>query len=304
VYLDLAQSACLPDKVDQIYMDKSIMTTTGANSNVLAFYKELPFNYQETAILHADRIKSTNAVDNYPVLKNLLKSRGIRVFEIGCGSGWLSNAMSYHHGADVMAIDFNPVVIKRAREVAKLVGSTVNFEVADLFQYVPERPPVLSVSLGVLHHTNDCLGAVKRIFETYTAPRGYSFIGLYHTYGRRPFLDHFADLKAKGYSEEAMLKRYQELDNRHTDDTNLRSWFRDQVLHPHETQHTLAEILPIIEGCGMELISTSINRFQPITSIDTLLEQEVALEKTGTEWLAKNMYFPGFFIFLVQNTAR
>jgi len=127
---------------------------------------------------------------------------------------------------------------------------------------------------------------------------------LYHTYGRRPFLDHFADLKAKGYSEEAMLKRYQELDNRHTDDTNLRSWFRDQVLHPHETQHTLAEILPIIEGCGMELISTSINRFQPITSIDTLLEQEVALEKTGTEWLAKNMYFPGFFIFLVQNTAR
>ena len=112
VYLDLAQSACLPDKVDQIYMDKSIMTTTGANSNVLAFYKELPFNYQETAILHADRIKSTNAVDNYPVLKNLLKSRGIRVFEIGCGSGWLSNAMSYHHGADVMA---RPVGRRRDR---------------------------------------------------------------------------------------------------------------------------------------------------------------------------------------------
>jgi len=276
------------------------MSTTGANPDVLEFYKELPFNYQETAALHADRIKATNAVDNYPVLKELLHPKGTNVFEIGCGAGWLSNAMAYHHGAKVRAIDFNPVVIDRAREVSALVSSNVDFYVGDLFLYEPNPSADLTISVGVLHHTNDCLGAIKRVFKTYTASGGHSFIGLYHKHGRKPFLDHFADLKSRGFSEDDMLARYEELDSRHTDKTNLRSWFRDQVLHPHETQHTLAEMLPIFEECNVELISTSINRFQRIESVDDLLEQEIGLEKTGAEWLAKNMYFPGFFVFLVK----
>jgi hypothetical protein len=59
---------------------------------------------------------------------------------------------------------------------------------------------------------------------------------LYHKYGHQPFLNHFRDMQKQGASEGAMLARYKELHSGLHDDTLLLSWFRDQVLHPHETQ--------------------------------------------------------------------
>ena len=56
----------------------------------------------------------------------------------------------------------------------------------------------------------------------------------------------FKDLK-KNDLENALFEEYKKLDKRSSDETHLRSWFKDQVLHPKETQHTLAEILPIIK---------------------------------------------------------
>ena len=64
-----------------------------------------------------------------------------------------------------------------------------------------------------------------------------------------------------------MLLRYKELHSGLHDDTLLRSWFRDQVLHPHETQHTLEEMLPVIMDAGMKMVSTSVNRFAAIELI-------------------------------------
>ena len=72
----------------------------------------------------------------------------------------------------------------------------------------------------------------------------------------------FSEMRKRGASEEAMLTRYKELHSGLHDDTLLLSWFRDQVLHPHETQHTLEEMVPVIMDAGMKLVSTSINRFR------------------------------------------
>ena len=49
------------------------------------------------------------------------------------------------------------------------------------------------------------------------------------------------------------------------DEVMLRSWFRDQVLHPHETQHTVEEVLPWIKAAGLEPRTTSVNEFRPVT---------------------------------------
>ena len=159
----------------------------------------------------------------------------------------------------------------------------------------------IAVSLGVLHHTNDCLQGIARICEQFIVPGGYVFIGLYHRYGRRPFLDHFARLRASGASEDEMMMRYAELDRRFGGDpVHLRSWFRDQVLHPHETQHTLVEVVPVLRRCGMELISSSINQFQPFQSLEELYAGEPGYARTAEERLAEKRYFPGFFIFLAR----
>ena len=273
--------------------------STFANSTVLEFYKELPFNYQESIEQQVKTIKSRNSVLAYPVLAELLQP-GKTVLEVGCGAGWLSNNIAYHYGLHVHAIDFNPVAVERAEAVARALGSPASYEVADLFLYNPAQAADIAVSIGVLHHTNDCHEAIRRVIDRCVSPGGYAFIGLYHTHGRRPFLDHFRDMQQQGASQDEMFARYRELMPQAADVTHARSWFRDQVLHPHETQHSLAEMLPLIEECGTDLISTSINRFEPIRSVAELLEQEQSYEDISRQWLRENRYFPGFFVFLVK----
>jgi hypothetical protein len=75
------------------------------------------------------------------------------------------------------------------------------------------------------------------------------------------------------------------------------------VLHPHETQHTLAEMVEVLHANRMELVSTSINRFQRINRLEDLFEAEKSLAQRGEEALAEKRYFPGFFTFLARRTA-
>ena len=289
---------------DVTHSARSLTGTAGtyANPDVLEFYKELPFNIEESVRSQAETLKSNNSVLAYPVFAELI-SRDRRILEIGCGAGWLSNSMAYHYGVGVSAIDFNPVAIERAAAVADFLDLDARFQVADLFAYEPEPKADLVASIGVLHHTDNCHAAIQKILTDYVAPGGYAFIGLYHTHGRRPFLDHFTRMREGGATEDDMFRRYCDLMPQATDPIHARSWFRDQVLHPHETQHTLAEILPLLDECHYELVSTSINRFEPIDDIGAVLDREEEYEQVSLEWLRQGKYFPGFFVFLVRNTA-
>ncbi len=272
---------------------------TYANSEVLEFYKELPFNYKLSVKEHVNAIIEQDAVAAYPALAFLLEP-GVSVLEVGCGAGWLSNNMAYHYSSPVVGIDFNPKVIERAQEVARTMKLNTSFHVADLFLYEPEIQYDIVVSLGVLHHTNNCHAAIQRLCKNFVRPGGYVMIGLYHTYGRQPFLDHFDEIKASGATEEEMLAQYRELHSNLNDEVHLVSWFRDQVLHPHETQHTLEEITPILKDSDMELVSTSINRFRPIESLEELFDEERKYRDLAVERLQQKQYFPGFFVFLAH----
>lgn len=231
---------------------------------VLEFYRKLPFNYRESVEEQGKAIRNRQLIEVYPPLPALLEKGG-RVLDVGCGCGWMSNAISYHYDVDVTGIDFNPVAVTRASEVSKAEALRSRFQVADLFEFQPEGDPYdLVISLGVLHHTGNCHGAVRHVCEDLVRPGGHCLIGLYHTYGRKPFLDHFAEMKAKGASDEKMFKEYARLHSKIKDETLLRSWFRDQVVHPHETQHTQIEMNELLESAGMELVATSVNRFGPL----------------------------------------
>ena len=82
--------------------------------------------------------------------------------------------------------------------------------------------------------------------------RGTIYIGLYHTHGRKPFKLFLKNLQNQGYSEERLLEEYAKIHTNLKDDIHIKSWFRDQVLHPHETLHTLEEIIPILDSEGFE----------------------------------------------------
>ena len=74
------------------------------------------------------------------------------------------------------------------------------------------------------------------------------------------------------------------------------SWFRDQVLHPHETQHTLDEVIKIYEKNNYKFTGTSINNFEENLDLEKLRIKEKKLLDVGIKRLDEKKYYPGFFI--------
>src|SRR3954469_20004664 len=134
----------------------------GARRDVLAFYEQLPFNYRTDAGAHAEEWRGGDPIRSSPPLAALLNSK-TRLLDVGCGAGWLPLSAAYWHRCSATGIDFNPVAIARARAVAEALGIRVRFEVADLFDFTPTERFSLVTSVGVLHHTDDCLGALVHI---------------------------------------------------------------------------------------------------------------------------------------------
>jgi len=270
-----------------------------ANQEVLNFYRELPFNIFENENEHRKFIKSGVSLKSHPVLAEIV-SKKTRVLEVGCGMGRFSAQLADRYGADVTAIDFNPDVIAYAIKSAESLKLQVDYQTSDLFTFKPLELFDLCISLGVLHHTNNCLAAISHCLDRFVKSGGHFYVGLYHLYGRKPFLVHFADLYKRGATEDDLFREYSRLDNGKTDLTYLRSWFRDQVLHPHETQHTLKEITEVCSKSGAQLVKTSINQFQDFETEAELFDREVEYEQISRRWLAEGRYFPGFFTALYK----
>ena len=268
-------------------------------AEVLDFYESLPFNMRDSVAEAVTRLKNHDPVDSYPPLKGILRKKS--VLEVGCGVGWFSNGLAYHHKTQVRGIDFNPVAVTRSSEVAKAVGLSSQFEVADIFEFLPSERVDVVVSLGVLHHTGDCHGAIRRICQNFLKPDGYFLLGLYHTYGRHPFLAHFDSMKNSGASEDDLYEEFKRIRGGNSDETHLRSWFRDQVIHPHETQHSFEEIATLLEECEMKIISTSINKYEKIQSVSAIVAEEKKYREISIEQLKRGVYFPGFFTVMARH---
>jgi len=282
-----------------------------ANKEVLDFYRSLPFNYYSDINQQIDSVKNgmTNIAANGPLDEKIKNSK--RIIDIGCGAGWLSNSISHlYKGKEVTGVDFNSVAVNRAAEVAKAMSLSTEFHVDDLFNFKPSKRFDFLISIGVLMCTNDCLKAIKSVIQNCLTEKGKIYIGLYHLHGRKPFLDYFKNLQSKGYSNDDLLLEYSKIHTSLKDRTHLESWFRDQVLHPHETLHTMEEIMPILESENMILTSTSINRFEKIkydrskgydkTQLLSIFEKEKNMKEASEKALIEKRYYPGFFTFFAE----
>jgi len=267
---------------------------------VLAFYESLPFNQRESLREAIRNVKLHNPVRSYPPLESHVQSG--RLLEVGSGVGWFSNGVAYHCEIDALGIDFNPIAVQQATRVSEKLKLKSKFQTADLFSFEPPERFDIVVSLGVLHHTADCEGAIRRIATRFIADDGVLLLGLYHKYGRAPFLEHFRRLKLGGASEDSLLQNYARLHTSLSDDVHLHSWFRDQVLHPHETQHTFKEVRKILGACGMKITSTSLNEFRSIENLEAIERDEINAEEISKQALREGRYFPGFFVVFAERS--
>jgi cyclopropane fatty-acyl-phospholipid synthase-like methyltransferase len=276
------------------------MTIT-IKEKVKNFYEEQPFNYYGSLTDAAAHIKN-NPIRAYPDLHQILSSRKTKsVVEFGCGTGWFTNALAYHYANSITAVDLTPAAIKRAQEIAEILGVSrdITFVESDLFDFSSANPVDLVASIGVLHHTHNARQAFEHI-QQFVKRKGFVFLGLYHLYGRKVFLKYFKDICDKE-GEEVAFQRFKSLDFSYKNETFLRSQFRDQVLHPHETLHTLEEVLEWLQENGFILRSTSINRFEKIKNTKDMIELEKEYEKISFQKThVENCFFPGFFTIMAQ----
>jgi len=275
------------------------------------FYEDTPFNYEESASEQVATIRSVNQIEAYPPLASLLSgSRGIDMLEIGCGTGWFSNTAAYWYGVNVLGIDSCLKAVEQARAVSEILG--VSEKVRIICQDLFELPNIVNNkfdvvnSLGVLHHTRDCYEGF-RTAASMLKSGGYLHIGLYHRHGRKALLEMFRPIRERLLSEESQTLKaaidqegfelWKGLHNRSFSEVFLRSWYRDQCLHPHETQWTLKEVLEWFGECGIQPLNTSLDQFSENPDWDRLVETEHEQYELGRRRLIfEKKYFPGFFV--------
>jgi carbamoyltransferase len=280
-------------------IDRTVIDTHDP-ARVLEFYRSLPFNFFSNATDASLAIMRRNQIRTYPDLHRVLAAgSGAEVLDVGCGAGWFSNSCAHYYENRVTGFDFNAVALDQARGVARLMkrAEEIDLFVADVFEVDLEPRFDVVNSIGVLHHTEDCHKAIRRAAR-WLRPGGHLHLGLYHDQGRRPFLDHFRGMQERGASVEEMFEAFAQLEFPAEDRVHLYSWFRDQVLHPHETQHGYAEIAALLEEEGLTVLSSSLCGFKPVPSADEMRERERSFGNLGERRLRERRYFPGFFTLL------
>ena len=268
-------------------------------SKVLDFYSELPFNIYDSIETAAKKIDSNNALTAYPPLKKIFDDENIKkIIDIGSGGGWFINSLSsLYPDKDMLGVDFNKVAVDYANKVSKKKNLKCRFERKNIFELNDVKDTYdFASSLGVLHHTPDCHIGIK-IISNMLKKNSYFFLGLYHKYGREPFLDYFRNMES--LTEEKKFEKFKELRNLENE-KHAFSWFRDQVLHPHETLHTFEEINNLFKNLNFKIISTSINKFSENFLEKDIIELEKKCYNISKERLNEKKYYPGFFIILAQ----
>ncbi len=268
------------------------------DEKVQSFYETLPFNIYGNIDIATNRIKKISLFKTYPVLKEIFEKNKIdNVIDFGCGGGWLINSLAFSKNVNVYGVDFSKTALKYANDISKKLKLKTTLINSNIFDFKIDLKFDLLISLGALHHTSNCLRALNHICK-FGNDKSFIFLGLYHKYGRKPFLDFVKNLDNR--SENEKFEKYKQL-HKLTDEKHLYSWFRDQVLHPNETQHTYKEISSELSNNGFKIFSTSINNFEPFSSDEEIIKKEKKLYDYGHNKIKNNEYYPGFFITVAKN---
>ncbi len=215
--------------------DESLL---GVTKVVKAFYEEHPFpNYDGFESIGDLISRASRSV--YAAMLDRQIPAGARILEIGCGTGQLGAFLSVG-GRAVVGVDMSTASLGLASDFKRAQGlKDCNFMQGDLFA-LPLQPESfdLVICKGVLHHTADARRAFASVCK-YARPGGYVLVGLYNHIGRIPtsIRRWYFKFRRQEDASDYVLRQITESDEK------ARSWFYDQYLHPHETRHSVDEVL-------------------------------------------------------------
>jgi SAM-dependent methyltransferase len=120
------------------------------------------------------------------------------------------------------------------------------------------RPPFaddsfdLVICNGVLHHTGDAHAGFEALLRK-VKPGGFILVGLYNRWARLPTLWRRWVFARFGSASHLLDRR---LAAGHFNEGRRQAWFRDQYQHPHETRHSMGEVLGWFDAAGVDFVSS------------------------------------------------
>ena len=219
---------------------------------VKSFYEKTPFpNYDQFECVE-DLIRKAQANVFARLLNNQVPFN-IRVLEVGCGTGQLSSFLGIGHRF-VFGTDICLNSLKLGQEFKKKNGlERVGFYQANLFRPIFKKETFpLVICNGVLHHTSDALLGFQNISRL-VRKGGYIIVGLYNKYGRIT-----TDFRRIIFGISANQFKFLDprLRNRSIGELKKLTWFMDQYKNPHESKHTIGEVLRWFDETGFDFVKS------------------------------------------------
>ena len=228
--------------------------TTGEGADIAgqvrSFYEENPFPNYEGIEDFGDLV---NKGHQNPFSAQLLRAVGYNklVLELGCGTGQLTHFLQLNNN-HVLGIDMSVASLalaikhKQRNELRRSAFAQMNiFELA-----IKDASFDVVISHGALHHTFDARRAFACIVRK-VKPGGIVMAGLYNRYARVPTWVRSKLIGIVGPRIDYVVR------TRIHDDRKVDIWIKDQYFNPHETWHSIDEVLGWFEENDVEFLNCS-----------------------------------------------
>ena len=219
-------------------------------SRVKSFYEENPFPSYEGLEEFGELV---NKGSHNPFSANLLEAIGFNktVLECGCGTGQLTQFLQLNNnhtlGIDMSLGSLRLAVEHKLRNGLER-GSFAQMNIFDLA--IKDNSFDVVISHGVLHHTFDARRAFSHIVKK-AKPGGIVMVGLYNSYARIPTWLRSKVIGVLGPKIDFVVR------NRIQDARKADIWIKDQYYNPHETWHSIDEVMDWFEENDLEYLNCS-----------------------------------------------
>jgi len=217
---------------------------------VKSFYEENPFPSYEGLEEFGELV---NKGYHNGFSSELLKAVGYNktVLECGCGTGQLSHFLQLNNN-HVLGIDMSLTSLGLAVEHKKRNGLDRSaFAQMNIFDLaIKDNSFDIVISHGVLHHTFDARRAFSHIVKK-VKPGGIIMVGLYNYYARVPTWIRSKLVGMLGQNIDYVVR------NRIRDAKKADIWIKDQYYNPHETWHSIDEVMQWFKQNNVDYLNCS-----------------------------------------------
>jgi SAM-dependent methyltransferase len=226
---------------------------------VRAFYEANPFPGYDLA-KYASRDDLRARANAYARLLDAQIPHHASVVDIGCGTGQLACFLALRPRT-VVGIDFSAQSLAQAQTLRDRLGlHNVAFAPGDVLNLsLPDASYDYVFCNGVLHHTAEPKRGFAHLARI-VKPGGYVAVGLYNAYGRCVHgalrlasrrLGHVGQPLADWGVRHMLGNQYEAFDLE-----KQRTWWADQFAHPHESVHSVGEVLGWFKEFGLAYASS------------------------------------------------